>query len=214
MTPLEESKPTKGKMLNLKTKKYTPEEYLALEDKAEYKSEYWNGYIIPLHGDSPVLAGAGVNHVQIVTNLIEILSAQLKKKGCRTFSTDLKVWIPSREKFFYPDVAIVCGKLEFYKNRQDVILNPNLIIEVLSDSTVSIDRSEKLWLYQTLESLREYVLISQNKAVIEQFFRQDDGSWVYQATIGVESEVVFHSIETTLALSEIYDLVEFEEENL
>lgn len=199
----------------LQTKKYTPEEYLALEDKAGYKSEYWNGYIIPLHGgEPPMLAGADVNHAQIVTNLTETLSPVLKKKNCRTFSNDIKVWIPNREKFFYPDLTIVCGQLDFYRNRRDTILNPKLIVEVLSESTASFDRSEKFWLYQTLESLQEYVLISQDKAVVEQYTRRADGNWIYRATIGIESSVVFESIEIKTDLSDIYDFVEFTEENL
>ncbi len=199
----------------LQTKKYTPEEYLTLEDAAEYKSEYWNGYIIPLHGgESPALAGADVNHVQIVTNLTETLSPQLKKKNCRTFSNDLKIWIPGREKFFYPDLSIVCGKLEFYRNRRDTILNPKMVVEVLSESTASFDRSEKFWLYQTVESLQEYVLISQDKAVVEQYLRRGDGNWIYRSTIGVESAAAFESVETEIRLSDIYDLIEFTEENL
>ena len=192
----------------LQTKKYTPEEYLALEDKAEYKSEYWDGYIIPLHGESPSLAGAGVNHVQIVTNLIETVSRRLKKKNCRTFSNDLKIWIPNREKFLYPDIAIICGKLDFYKLRQDVVTNPKLIIEVLSDSTAAFDRSEKLWLYQTVETLQEYVLISQDKAVVEQYLKRND-AWIYRATIGIESSVNLESVELKVDLDDIYELVEF-----
>lgn len=191
------------------TKKYTPEEYLALEDEAEYKSEYWDGYIIPLHGEPPALVGANVNHVQIVTNLIEVLSPRLKKKECRTFSNDLKIWIPNREKFLYPDVVVVCGKLDFYKSRQDIVTNPKLIIEVLSDSTAVFDRSEKLWLYQTIETLQEYVLISQEKAVVEQYHKRDDANWIYRATIGIESAVNFESVELEAKLKDIYELVEF-----
>jgi len=193
----------------LQTKKYTPEEYLALEDEAEYKSEYWDGYIIPLHGESPMLAGVGVNHVQIVTNLVETISPRLKKKNCRTFANDLKIWIPNREKFLYPDVLVVCGKLDFYKTRQDIVTNPKLIIEVLSDSTAAFDRSEKLWLYQTIESLREYVLISQEKAVVEQYSRREDENWIYRATIGIESAVTLESVELRLNLKDIYELVDF-----
>ena len=193
----------------LQTRKYTPEEYLALEDKAEYKSEYWDGYIIPLHGEPPTLAGADVNHIQIVSNLTEILSPRLKKKNCRTFSNDLKIWIPHREKFFYPDVTIVCGKLEFYNLRRDTIRNPRLIVEVLSDSTAAFDRSEKFWLYQKLETLQEYVLIAQEKPVVEQFVRQSDGNWIYKATVGIESVARLESVETEIALKDIFDLVEF-----
>jgi len=194
----------------LQTKKYTPEEYLALEEKAEYKSEYWNGYIIPLHGGKPPSsAGTDINHIQIISNLIETLSPLLKKKNCRTFSDGLKISIPNREKFICSDVAVVCGKLEFYQLRRDTILNPKLIIEVSSDSTTSFDRSEKFWLYQTIETLREYVLISQDKAAVEQYLRREDGNWIYKATIGIKNSVKFESVETEINLSEIYDLVEF-----
>ena len=193
----------------LSTRKYTPEEYLALEDKAEYKSEFWDGYLIPLHGHPPTLAGADNNHIQIVTNLVEILSPELKKRNCRTFSNDLKVWIPNREKFVYPDVAVVGGKLDFYKLRRDVVTNPKLIIEVLSDSTAAFDRSEKLWLYQTLESLEEYVLVSQEKAFIEQYLRIADGNWIYKATTGIDGSVYFESVELDVDLRDIYELVEF-----
>ncbi len=196
-------------MALLSTKKYTPEEYLTLEDKAEYKSEYWDGYIIPLHGAPPTLAGADINHIQIVTNLVETLSPKLKKKQCRTFSNDLKVWIPSSEKFLYPDVAVICEKLDFYKLRRDVVTNPKLIIEVLSNSTAAFDRSEKLWMYQKLESLDEYVLISQEKAVVEQYLRREDGNWIYRATIGIESFVNFESVELKIQLKDIYELVDF-----
>ncbi len=193
----------------LQTRKYTPEEYLALEDKAKYKSEFWDGYIIPLHGSPPTLAGADINHIQIVTNLVEVLSPKLKKNDCRTFSNDLKIWIPNREKFLYPDIAVVCGKLNFYNLRRDIVTNPKLLIEVLSDSTAAFDRSEKLWLYQTIESLEEYILISQEKAVVEQYQRRDDGKWTYRAIIGIESSVNFESVGLEIKLKNIYELVEF-----
>lgn len=121
----------------------------------------------------------------------------------------MKIWIPNREKFLYPDVAVVCGKLDFYKLRRDVVTNPKLIIEVLSDSTAAFDRSEKLWMYQMVESLQEYVLISQEKAVIEQYRRRDDGNWTYQATTGIESSVNFNSVELEVELGDIYELVDF-----
>jgi Uma2 family endonuclease len=192
-----------------KHKRYTPEEYLALEEKAEFRSEYWDGKIVPLNVSSPNLSGASVNHIQIVTNLIEILSPKLKMKNCRTFSNDLKVWVKKRKKFFYPDVAIICGQIEFYQKRNDTILNPNLIIEVLSDSTESKDRGEKFLSYQSLETLQTYILVSQDKYLVEQYVRREDGNWIYQPTIGIKSEVIFESVGESLKLSEIYDLVEF-----
>ena len=187
-------------------KKYTPAEYLALEEKAETKSEYWNGVIV-------AMSGAAIDHQQIVSNLTVLLANKLKGR-CRVFPSEMKVWIKKRDKFFYPDLTIICDAPEFYKKRRDTIINPKLIIEVLSKSTASFDRAEKFLSYQTLPSLEEYILISQEKPLVEQHIKREDGNWIYQATIGIESSVTFPSVEVTLSLDEIYDLVEFEEENL
>lgn len=198
----------KGKMTTAaKTKKYTPAEYLAFEENAETRSEYWNGEIV-------AMAGGDINHQQIVANLTEFLGAKVRGK-CRLFPSEMKVWIERRKKFFYPDLTVTCGDIEFYKKRRDTITSPKLLIEVLSKSTASFDRAEKFLSYQTLESLEEYVLISQDKTLIEQYIKREDGNWIYKATIGLKSAVTFPSVKTTLPVSEIYDLVEFErEENL
>ncbi|MCY7348618.1 MAG: Uma2 family endonuclease [Pyrinomonadaceae bacterium] len=190
----------------LKQRKYTPAEYLALEEKAETKSEYWNGEIV-------AMAGGNINHQQIVSNLTVVVSNKVKGR-CRVFPSEMKVWVKKRDKFFYPDLTVICDKPSFYKNRQDTIDNPQLIIEVLSKSTARFDRAEKFLSYQTLDSLQEYVLVSQEKAVVEQHIKREDGNWIYQATIGLESTVEFPSVKTKLDLKEIYDLVEFEVENL
>lgn len=190
-----------------KEKKYTPAEYLALEEKAETKSEYWNGAIV-------AMAGGNINHQQIVSNFSRVLGNKVYGK-CRVFPSEMKVWVKKRDKFFYPDLTVICDKPNFYKSRRDTIDNPRLIIEVLSKSTASFDRAEKFLSYQSLESLHEYVLVSQEKAVVEQHIKREDGNWIYQATIGLESAVTFPSLDATLSLNEIYDLVEFElEENL
>ncbi|HEX8636678.1 MAG TPA: Uma2 family endonuclease [Pyrinomonadaceae bacterium] len=185
------------------TKKYTPAEYLALEEKAETKSEYWNGEIV-------AMSGAAIEHQQIVANITEFLGAKIRGR-CRVFPSEMKVWVKRRDKFFYPDLTIICDAPEFYKKRRDTIVNPRLIIEVLSKSTASFDRAEKFLSYQSLESLDEYVLISQEKPIIEQHIKRADGNWIYQATIGLESAVTFPSVQATLDTREIYDLVEFEE---
>ncbi len=187
-------------------KKYTPAEYLALEESAESKSEYWNGEIV-------AMSGAKIDHQQIVSNLTVLLVNNLKGR-CRVFPSEMKVWVKKRNKFFYSDVTVICDKPNFYKNRRDTIDNPKLIVEVLSKSTVSFDRAEKFLSYQTLESLDEYVLISQDKALVEQYIKREDGNWIYKATIGLESSATFPSVKAALSLNEIYDLVEFEEEIL
>lgn len=188
------------------TKKYTPSEYLALEEKAEYKSEFWNGEIV-------AMSGAQIDHQQIVSNVTVLLANKLKGR-CRVFPSEMKVWIKKRNKFFYPDITLICGEPSFYKNRRDTIDNPKLIVEVLSKSTANFDRAEKFLSYQSLATLDEYMLISQETASVEQFIKREDGNWIHNATKGLDRKVFLPSVETELKLSEIYDLVEFQEENL
>lgn len=187
-----------------KEKKYTPEEYLALEEKAEFRSEYDNGEIV-------AMAGGSLNHQQITANLTVFLDTKIRKKGCRVLPSEMKIWVESNNKFYYPDVTVICETPKFYNKRNDTIENPKLLIEVLSKVTEAKDRGEKFFAFQTLESLQEYVLVSQDKHLVETFTKQNDGSWRYLATIGIESEVYFESVGERLKISEIYDLVEFEE---
>jgi Uma2 family endonuclease len=189
----------------VKEKLYTPNDYLALEDEAKYRSEYVNGLIYQM-------AGGKVQHIDITFNVTAKINEKLRGK-CRAYASELKVWADEANTFFYPDITVVCGERDFYKNRQDIVTNPILLIEVLSKSTEAKDRGEKFFAYQALESLEEYILVSHDKYLIEQFTRQNDGSWKYLATIGIDSEVTFESLNTTLKLKDIYDLVEFEEEN-
>ena len=183
-----------------KKKKYTPEEYLALEEKAEFRSEFDNGEIV-------AMAGGSITHIRITSNISRTIGNRVTE-NCESLATDMKVWVESVSKFYYPDVTVLCGKPNFYEKRNDTITNPILIVEVLSDSTEAKDRGEKFFAYQTLTSLQEYVLVSQDKAVVEHFVRQNDGSWKYQATIGLKSTVKLESIEVELTLEEIYKRVE------
>ncbi|MCY7374407.1 MAG: Uma2 family endonuclease [Pyrinomonadaceae bacterium] len=189
-----------------KKKKYAPEEYLALEEQAEYRSEYENGAIV-------AMAGGSLNHAQITSNVNRFIGNKVTQ-NCRSLTTDVKVRVENYRKFYYPDVLVICGEPKFYQKRNDTVTNPILIVEVLSDSTEAKDRGEKFAAYQTLEFLQEYILVSQDKAKIEQFTRQNDGSWKYQATIGLKSAVKFTSIEVELTLDEIYQRIEFNQENL
>lgn len=186
----------------------TPEEYLELERKAEFKSEYSAGYVY-------VMTGASWNHIQIVANLTTTLTPPLRARGCTALPNEMKVWIAAKRKFFYPDVTIVCGKPEFYDNRRDVILNPTLIIEVLSDSTAAYDKGDKFLAYQQLEFLRGYILIGQHQPVVEQYIKQDDGGWKYMAHIELESSLTLPSVQYNLALRDVYaDVVWENEEDL
>jgi Uma2 family endonuclease len=176
----------------------TPEEYLTIERQAEYKSEYVDGVIY-------AMSGASFKHNVIVANVIIELGQQLKGRPCRALPSDIKVRMPDSRKFFYPDVSVVCGEPQFHDERRDVLLNPTLIVEVLSESTAAFDRGEKFQAYQQLEAMQEYLLISQDKIFIEQYVRQAQAKWTYIATVGLESSLALSSVECTLSLKAVYD---------
>jgi Uma2 family endonuclease len=178
----------------------SPEEYLALERQADYKSEYFNGVVY-------AMSGASLNHNTIVANVIAELVQQLRGRPCRALPSDIKVRMPDSRKFFYPDVSVVCGEPQFHDERTDVILNPVLIIEVLSESTAAFDRGDKFQAYQQMESLKEYLLISQDKRVVEHYVRQTREVWNYTAAVGLESSLYLPSIECTLRVEAVYDKV-------
>ena len=182
-----------------KKKKYTPEEYLALEEKAEFRSEFENGEIV-------AMAGGSLDHAQITFNIAKNLDRKLNEK-CRSLTSEVKVKVENYRKFYYPDVLVICGEPVFFEKRNDTITNPILIVEVLSDSTEAKDRGEKMLAYRTLESLQEYVLVSQDKAIVEQYIKSSDENWIHKATIGLNSSVKFESIEVELTLEEIYQRV-------
>jgi Uma2 family endonuclease len=180
----------------------TPEEYLSKEREAEFKSEYYQGQVY-------AMAGARENHVLIVTNLVGELRHALKGRPCRIYSSEMRLHVPATGLYTYPDVTVVCGEREFIDSRRDTLTNPQLIIEVLSISTEAYDRGLKFSNYQSLPSLQEYVLVSQALPRIEQFGRQADQTWRYQAIEGPGTRVKLTSIEVELALDEIYSNVEF-----
>lgn len=189
-----------------KRKKYTPEEYLALEGKAEYRSEYDGGEIV-------AMVGGSINHARIIRNVDRYFDRSLRE-SCESLTTDIKVRVESHRKFYYPDVFVICGQPEFYQQRNDTITNPVLIIEVLSNSTEAKDRGEKMLAYRTLESLQEYVLISQTKPIVEKYTKDSAGNWIHTAIIGLKSSVKFESVDIELNLENIYQRIEFKEENL
>lgn len=185
--------------------KPTPQEYLAMERRSNYKSEYVNGEIF-------AMAGASEAHNLIVANVIRELSVQLKGKSCKVYPGDLRVKIPHTGLYTYPDVSVVCGKAEFDDDQQDTLLNPILIIEVLSTSTESDDRGAKFAHYRKLDSVLEYLLISQERRLIERYVRQPDSRfWMLSDADGLQETMELTSIHCQLALAEVYDKVEFME---
>jgi Uma2 family endonuclease len=191
--------------VQLSRKPVQPEEYPAQERRAETKSEYSDDVIY-------AMAGASWNHVQIVSNFTENLRPRLRSQGCTAVSNDLKVGTPDGLKFYYPDVAIVCRRPQFYDERQDVITNPTLIIEALSDSAADYDRGDKFLAYQQLDSLCGYVLVSQHRPAVEQYVKPENGAWQYMAHIGLESSLTLPAVDCALALSDVYADVVWEEE--
>jgi Uma2 family endonuclease len=181
----------------------TPEEYLAAERLSETRSEYIDGGVFPMTGGT-------ANHIRIVSNIDTRLNFQLDERQCDVFPIDMKVRLPDSRKFFYPDVVVVCGEVQYHDNRKDIITNPDLVVEVLSPSTEAFDRGEKFKAYQTVESLKEYLLVAQDKPFVEQFVKNEAGKWEYAAAIGLESSLTLPSIGCTLNLAAVYKRVEFD----
>jgi Uma2 family endonuclease len=182
-------------------KHYTPEEYLALERQAQCKSEYYAGEIF-------AMAGASRWHNLIVTNVLRELSLQLKGRPCTTYPSDMRVKVSPTGLYTYPDVTVVCGEAQFEDNQQDTLLNPTLIVEVLSESTEAYDRGGKFAHYRKLTSLMEYVLITQTKPHIEHYVRQPDNRWLLSEVDSLPDAIHLPSIDCHLALAEVYDKVD------
>jgi Uma2 family endonuclease len=181
--------------------RFTPEEYLALERKAERKSEYFNGEIFAMSGASP-------QHVLIVTNVVAELRGQLKTRPCTVYSTDLRLKVSATGLYTYPDVIVVCGEPQFDDDHKDTLLNPTLIVEVLSESIKDYDRGAKFEQYRKIESFVEYVLIAQDKRHVEHFVRQAGNRWLLSETNRLEDTLELTSIACNLMLTEVYDKVE------
>jgi Uma2 family endonuclease len=190
--------------------RYTVEEYLALERVSEERHEYLDGEIYALAGESP-------DHGRICTN-IGGLYAQLRDTPCEVFTKDMKVRSGPDPKFLrtpkglysYPDLLVVCGEMKFHDEYRDVLLNPTVIIEVLSPAIEAFDHGEKWVRYQTwLPSLTDYLLVSQSKPLVEHYHRQPQGGWLYSLVSGLDGSVSLASIACTLRLADVYDRIVF-----
>ena len=181
---------------------FTPQEYLERERKAEYKSEYDNGVIIPM-------PGASREHNCITFDASRHIGNQLDGSPCQGFAQDMRVRVPQCDRYFYPDIVVVCGEPQFEDATFNVLLNPRLIIEVLSDSTGRKDREEKFDCYETLESLTDYVLISQTEPRIEHFSRLEEGGWRFVVARGMTAVLALPAIGCRLPLADIYARITF-----
>lgn len=179
----------------------TPEEYLALERKAEFRSQYFNGEIFAMAGASP-------NHVQISSNISGTMRELLKGQNCRVGAIDMRIHVPATGLYTYPDVFVVCHEPKYSESQRDVLLNPGILFEILSDSTESFDRGMKFANYQTIDSLTDYLLVSQTEYRVERFRRQPTGDWLLSVFSSLKDSVPFPDLEIELPLSEIYYLVD------
>jgi Uma2 family endonuclease len=183
---------------------FTVDEYLRLEAGSVQRHEYRDGQIIAMAGGTP-------DHSLIIANLIGELRNRLRGKPCRVYDSNLRVRIPRTPLYTYPDASVICGPLEF--DAQDpnrtTVINATLIAEVLSATTEADDRGEKFRRYLTLETLREYVLVSQVRPWIETFSRQGDGTWRFSTASGLDGSAKFDALQIELPLLEVYSGIEF-----
>ena len=178
------------------------EQYLAIERVAEFKSEFLDGVMYAMSGGS-------MRHSALARNILAKLDVRLQPGECQTFGADLRVRVSSR-MYAYPDVSVVCGKPQLADEQKDVLLNPIMISEVLSPSTELYDRGLKFQLYRSIPSLREYILVDQNKVQIEHYIRQDSSAWTLRDHQGLEQELKLDSIGVALPLRLIYAGVDLE----
>ena len=183
---------------------YSPEEYLALEEAADYKSEYIDGEIFPM-------AGGSINHNQIAGNFYAELNFAFKKLDYRVFMSDVRLWITKRRIYTYPDVMVVVGEPEYFSDRTDTITNPKVIIEVLSNSTKGYDKNKKFQAYRTLPSFEEYLLIDQTKVYVEQYSKTAKKRWSFCEYDAEDEAIAFTSVPFQISLADAYNKVKLTE---
>lgn len=178
----------------------SPEQYLEAERRAETKSEYLAGQVF-------AMGGASERHNLIVANLVAAIHAQLKGRPCRVYPSDMRLRVSETGLYTYPDVTVVCVSPQLEDANMDTLLNPTMLIEVLSDSTERYDRSRKAEHYRRIPSLEEYLLIAQDRPRIERYRRQGEREWLLSEAIGLDESIELASIEGVLALREVYERV-------
>jgi Uma2 family endonuclease len=183
----------------------TPEQYLEAERVAEFKSEYYGGHVY-------AMAGGTYPHATIILNLGGELRQMLKQRPCTVTTSEARLRVSQGGLYTYPDVMVVCGDPKFADDQRDTVLNPILIVEVLSKSTEAHDRGFKFAQYRKLDSFREYALVSTAEPRVEMFLRQAEGQWVLSESVGADATCHFASVDCKIALADIYDKVTFDVE--
>jgi Uma2 family endonuclease len=181
---------------------YTVEEYFAHEETAEYKNEYYYGEIIPMTGGS-------INHNRIVRNLMTALDLEFTDRQCEAFPSDLRLQVKSGKNYTYPDVMAVCGEIQFFAGRDDTILNPAVIFEILSKSTDTTNKTTKFDDYKAIDSLQNYILVDQYKVYVECHVKQKNSTWKKIQYDKLEDKLKIPAVQAEVALSRIYQKVVF-----
>ncbi len=190
--------------MQTKQRQYTSEEYLALEEVAAFRSEYRDGDIVPM-------TGGCLNHNRIAGNVFAFLKFMLRKTETHLYIGDLRLWIPEYRQHTYPDVLAIQGSPILEMGRTDTVLNPGLIVEVLSKSTQNYDRTDKFRYYRSIPALQEYVLIDQYAIGIEHYTRAEGASWLFRSYESAAEKITFASVNVEMSVEEIYENVSFAE---
>lgn len=187
-------------MLRSRKSQFTADEYLAMERVAEYKSEFYGGEIF-------ALAGGTADHSLVAGNLVHALNGLLDAKPCRVFNSDMRLHVRRSGLYTYPDVMVICGKVQFIERRTDTVTNPLLIIEVSSESTRDYDRGAKLDFYKQIPSLQEFALIDSDRARAECYRRAADSGWLIDTVDGLDADLRLQSVACDIAMRRIYHKV-------
>ncbi|MBD2612013.1 MAG: Uma2 family endonuclease [Nostoc sp. ZfuVER08] len=190
-------------ILQTEKRYYTPEEYLELEEKAEYKNEYKDGEIIPMTGGT-------TNHNKIALNFCRKFPLTVQDQAYDIYIGDVKLAIPRYRIYTYPDVMVIKGKPIYEGTSKTIITNPSLIVEVISNSTKNYDKTDKFKYYRSIPIFQEYIMIDQYSFSVEQFAKQTEGQWIFKEYEGEEAVLVLDSIDFQISLRDIYERVDFE----
>lgn len=185
------------------TKRYTASEYIALEDKAEFKSEFINGEIIPM-------AGASANHNKIALNFCRLLPLAIGEQVYEIFMSDMRLWMPEYSRYTYPDVMVITGEPVFVDQRQMEVTNPSLIVEILSSSTQAYDHESKFRQYRSIPSFQEYILVYQNSYEVDYYVKESEDRWILITHKGEESVIRLVSMQLEISLRDLYKRVKFD----
>jgi Uma2 family endonuclease len=190
----------------LEKKYYSFEEYLVLEETADEKHEYQDGEIVPMTGGT-------TEHNKITLNFASNLKFALKRKQYDIFIGDVKLWIPTYRQGTYPDVMLIEGESLYYGSGKTTVINPSLIVEVLSKSTQNYDQGDKFFYYRSIPQFQEYILISQDQYYLMQFNKTQEGKWLLSEYVGVDSILSLNSVDFQISFAELYENVIFAQPN-